>query len=393
MTDTFIPLSVPNIKGNEAKYALSALEQGWVSSGGEYVSQLEDEVAEYLGAPGAVACQSGTAALHIALLLAGVEAGDAVIVPSLTFIAAVNPVRYVGADPVFMDCDDSLCMDPEKLERYLANECVFEDGVLKSRGSGGRIAAMVVVHVFGNMADMVRIMEIADRYNIPVIEDATEALGTRYTGGAFDGSSAGCIGDVGAFSFNGNKIITTGGGGMLVAKDPEALQHAKHLTTQAKSDPVRYEHDEVGYNYRMTNVQAAIGVGQMEQLSGFVATKNKNYDHYNERLVAHGLEPLLPFREGTQSNKWFYSFIVPDGVDRDALMDYLLDHGVQTRPIWGLIHEQKPYEGSETYNVTEAVKYRDRVLNLPCSTDLSFEGIDQVVSLLVEGLAHLQTDE
>ena len=195
-----IPLSVPNFKGNELAYVTHAVETEWVSTGGSYVDQFEENIAAYCGAAGAVSCQNGTSGLHISLMLCGVQAGEEVIVPTLTFIAAVNPVRYIGAEPVFMDCDDSLCMDPDKLESFCREECELRDGVLTDRSNGKAIRAMVVVHVFGNMAKMERILQIARQFNLKVVEDATEALGTYYTEGAFKGKYAGTMGDIGVRS-------------------------------------------------------------------------------------------------------------------------------------------------------------------------------------------------
>ena len=253
----FIPLSIPNFEGNEKKYVDEALEQGWVSTGGTYITKLEEEMAKFLHTDNVAACQSGTSALHLSLIEAGVKPGDAVIVPSLTFIAAVNPVKYQFATPIFMDCDDSFCMDPVKFRDFCNEKCEFNEHTLKYRGKV--VKAVIVVHVFGNMADMVSIMETAKKYNLKVIEDATEALGTFYTEGILTGKYAGTIGDFGAYSFNGNKIITTGGGGAITANRIEVVDHLRYLSTQAKSDPHHYIHDEVGYNYRMTNLQAALG--------------------------------------------------------------------------------------------------------------------------------------
>ena len=305
-----IPLSVPNFEGNEEKYVLDAVSQGWVSTGGAYVEKLEDDIAEYLNVPAAVACQSGTAALHLALMECGVTNEDMVIVPTLTFIAAVNPVMYLYAEPVFMDCDDGLCMDPEKLRSFCKNECTFDGNSLISKQTKKQIKALIIVHVFGNMAEMEEIMTIAQTYHLKVIEDATEALGTYYTSGLYENRMAGTIGDFGAFSFNGNKIITTGGGGMLVGKNKKALQHAKYLSTQAKDDPHFYIHNEIGYNYRMTNVQAALGVAQMEELEEFIQRKNKNFELYESLLKNTDAGELLQFQPGVRANKWFYSLII-----------------------------------------------------------------------------------
>lgn len=388
MEEEFIPLSVPNLRGNELKYVTDAVKTEWVSTAGSYVSDFEDAIAHYVGVESAVACQSGSAGLHVSMILAGVKQNDLVIVPTLTFIAAVNPVRYIGADPVFMDCDESLCLDPVKLHSFCENECSFINNVLIHKQTGRTIKALVVVHVFGNMADMEAIVDIAEKYNLVVIEDATEALGTRYETGKYAGYYAGTIGDIGVYSFNGNKIITTGGGGMIVSRHSDWLVHAKHLTTQAKADPLNYEHDEIGYNYRLTNLQAALGLAQVEQLDSFIVTKNKNWDIYSSFLSASKDLKLLPFRQGIRSNKWFYSVLCPDKSYRDSLMMKLSEQRIQTRPIWGLIHEQKPYKDAITYQIETARWYHERVLNIPCSTNLTEKEIIRVVDTIKEVTTH-----
>lgn len=386
MGDRFIPLSVPNLKGRELELVSKAIETEWVSTAGPYVEEFEAAIAEYVGVPGAVSCQNGTAGLHLSLLLSGVTADDAVIVPALTFIAAVNPVKYVGAEPIFMDCDDSLCIDPHKLAKFCETECEFSKGSLVHRASGRPIKAIVVVHVFGNMADMEQILEIADRYNLKVIEDATEALGTCYMEGPYAGRYAGTMGDFGVYSFNGNKIITTGGGGMVVSGDEELLGRAKHLSTQAKSDPVYFEHDEIGFNYRMTNLQAAMGIAQLEQLESFIATKAENYQRYQEGLGDVSGIHLLPFREGVRSNKWFYALSCDDArtVTRDGLIQGLAKQSIQSRPIWGIICDQVPYRGSIEFEVDRARQLRDVIVNIPCSTNLSSGEVDTVVEAIKE---------
>ena len=375
----FVPLSIPNFEGNERKYVDDALDQGWVSTGGAYITELEEKLAEFLQVKKTAAVQSGTSALHLSLIACGVQPGDMVIVPTLTFIAAVNPVRYQFAEPVFMDCDDSLCMDPLKLRRFCENECVTEDGQLKHRATG---KAIVVVHVFGNMADMEAIMDIAQEFHLKVIEDATEALGTQYTKGRYAGKFAGTIGDFGAYSFNGNKIITTGGGGAVTAKDPTEVEHLKYLSTQAKDDPHYYIHNEVGYNYRMTNLQAALGVAQMEELPEFIKRKHSNYELYQKLLDGFELGKLLGFREGTYSNQWFYSLEIPmervNGSLRDIITK-LQERGVQTRAIWGLIHEQLPYQNAITYEMEKAPYYSKCILNFPSSTQITEDDIVYVV--------------
>jgi Predicted pyridoxal phosphate-dependent enzyme apparently involved in regulation of cell wall biogenesis len=229
-----IPLSVPNLSGNELKYVEEAIRDGWVSSVGPQISEFEDAIARYVKSKGAVACQNGTAGLHTALMACGITKEDEVIVPTLTFIAAVNPVKYIGAEPIFMDCDDSLTIDVNKLSEFCENECIFINGMLINNSTNRAIKAIIVVHVFGNMADMEAIMDIAKKYNLVVIEDATEALGTYYTKGKYNQSFAGTIGDIGVYSFNGNKIITTGGGGMIVSNNLHLLEKAKTSNNSSK---------------------------------------------------------------------------------------------------------------------------------------------------------------
>ncbi len=381
MSDKYIPLSVPNFKGNELQYVTHAVQTGWVSTGGPYVTEFEEKLAAYVGAPGGVSCQNGTAGLHLALLLCGVGAEEAVLVPTLTFIAAVNPVAYLGAHPIFMDCDDSLCLDPVKLEYFCRQECHFADGVLTERATGRRVRAVVVVHVFGNMADMEAILPIARRYGLRVVEDATEALGTRYTHGPLAGRFAGTMGDVGVYSFNGNKIITTGGGGMLVSPDTALLDRARHLSTQAKSDELYYTHDQVGYNYRMTNLQAALGLAQLEQLEGFIAVKERNYRLYGELLAARQDMHLLDCRPDIRCNRWFYALRCSD---RDRMLRHLMAHRIQARPIWGLISDQPPYRGERVYDLERAPLYHRQVVNIPCSSSLSEDEVAAVANAIIK---------
>lgn len=380
----FIPLSIPNFEGNEEKYVLDAVHQGWVSTGGAYIVEFEEKLAAFLGVEKAAACQSGTSALHLALVACDVQPQDMVIVPTVTFIAAVNPVKYRFADPVFMDCDDSLCMDPIKLRRFCETECELKGGHLIYRKTNQVVKAVVVVHVFGNLADMEQITEIAQEYHLKIIEDATEALGSHFVTGKYAGKMAGTIGDYGAFSFNGNKIITTGGGGAIVAKNTTDLEYVKYLSTQAKDDTLYYIHNEVGYNYRMTNLQAALGVAQLELLPEFIKRKQNNYNIYQKYLKKAGLPELLAFREGTESNKWFYSFSIPKdcGIEVRRLIELLQVEGIQTRPIWGLIHEQKPYQSNIAYQIEKAQVYSKCIINVPCSTNLTEEEIEQVVKAL-----------
>ncbi len=372
----FIPLSVPNFGEKEAARAAEAITSGWVSTSGARVGEFEQALADYVGMPRAVASNGGSSALHLAAMACGIRPGQEVIVPTLTFIAAVNPLtRYMGAEPVFIGCDDSWCIDPDAVEDFCANHCTLKEDGLYNNKTGARVAALEVVHVFGNMADMPRILEIAKKYRLTLIEDATEALGTKYVSGPLSGKFAGTMGDVGCYSFNGNKIITTGAGGMLVSNHPDWAEHAKHLSTQAKSDMLQFFHDEVGYNYRMTNVQACLGLAQLERLEDFIATKIARYNQYKDALDGyHGLR-ILPFKteaEGVRANRWFYSLYLGEtSLDRDTVIATLQDQGIQTRPVWALIHEQADYPRNEAYHLEKARDLRAHIVNLPCSTNLS----------------------
>ena len=381
----FIPLSVPNFSGNEKHYVEEAVVSEWVSTGGSKVTDFEKAIAEYVGMPRAVACNSGTSGLHLASMVAGIGRGDEVLVPTLTFIAAVNPVRYCGAEPVFIGCDDTLCMDPAAARAFLENECERRDGKVINKTSGATVKAIQVVHVFGNMADMESFVDLAAEFGLTLIEDATEALGTRYTEGRFAGRMAGTIGDVGVYSFNGNKIMTTGAGGMVVSNHPDWAEHAKHLSTQAKADELQFLHDEVGYNYRLTNLQAALGLAQREQMDGFIAHKHEMYQMYKDALDGKNGYRILPFREdGVRCNKWFYSLYLEDERhDRDTIIAALKAESIQTRPVWALIHEQADYGRNQIFAQEKAQDYRAHIVNLPCSTNLSREDCQRVIDLLL----------
>lgn len=381
-----INLSVPNLSVEPILENLrECLESGWVSTGGRFISEFENKVAKYVGVDEAVGVQSGTAGLQLALRVLGVKSGEEVIAPTLAFIAAVNPITYLGAEPVFIYCDNTLCMDPIKLRIFCEEECELREGHLYNKKSGKCIKAIVVVHVFGNMADMEKIMDIAKEYNLKVLEDSTEALGSYYTEGRYAGKYAGTIGDMGVYSFNANKIITTGGGGMVVSNNRELLDKVRFLSVQAKTDPLYFVHDEIGYNYRMLNIQAALGTDQIDRLESFIETKIKNYKLYKDGIKdIEGLE-LLSFNQGIRANHWFYSLLVDKeryGLDKDELLIKLNEMGIQTRPVWGLIHEQKPYLKHEAYMMEKSTYYIDRILNIPCSSNLTEREVEYVIEVL-----------
>ena len=385
MSKKFIPLSVPSIQGNEWKYVKECLDAEWVSSKGSYVSRFEADLTQYAGVKHAVACSNGTSALHISLILSEVEEHDEVIVPTVTFIAPVNTVRYVRATPIFMDCDDCLNIDVDKLTEFCDEECDFTGKELINKKSGATIKAIIPVHVFGNPVNIAPLMDLAYKYNLKVIEDAAESLGSYYIGGKYNNKKTGTIGDFGCYSFNGNKIITTGGGGMIVTNNQEYAQKAKYLTTQAKDDSLRYIHNEIGYNYRMTNVQAAIGCAQLEQIEKYIRIKRENFLLYKEKIKnMKGLDLIGEPNYGF-SNFWHYSLLIDEeeyGCSRDELIQRLSRNNIQSRPLWRLNHLQQPYKDSRAYKINRALYYQERILSIPCSIMMKNQQIGKVISIL-----------
>ncbi len=366
----FIPLCAPEVRGNEWRYIKECLDTGWVSSAGSFVERFETELARYVGAEHAVATASGTAALHIALLVAGIEPEDEVLVSTLTFIAPANAIRYVGAWPVFMDAEpDCWQMDPGKVADFLEKECQWADGRLQHRATGRRVKAILPVHILGHPVDLGPILELARKYELTVIEDATEALGAKYKG-----QRVGRHGDIACFSFNGNKIITTGGGGMIVTDNEAWADRAKYLTTQAKDDPVEYVHNAIGYNYRLTNLQAAMGCAQLEQLEDYVAAKRRIASSYTTSLS--NLPGITPMQEAAWafSTYWMYTVLIDAaryGMDSRALLRQLEQSGIQTRPLWQPMHRSLAHSGSPSYHCDVAERLAQEALSLPCSVSLS----------------------
>ncbi len=384
----FIPLSEPVIQGNEWKYIKDCLDTGWVSSAGKFVEKFEAEICRFTGARYAVACVNGTAALQVALRLVGVQGDDEVIVPTVTFIAPANAASYLNARPIFMDCDDFYNIDVEKTIQFIKEETAFRSEYTWNRGTGKRISAIVPVHVFGNAANLEPLLQVCRERNIRVVEDATESLGTYYTRGGLASRYTGTVGDIGCYSFNGNKIITTGGGGMIVTNDARYAEKARYWTTQAKDDPVRYIHDEIGYNFRLSNLQAAMGVAQLEKLPEYIQIKKKNYGMYKKAIAQLAGVHLAEPPNYSDNNHWFYCLQIDKriyGRDREQVMALFAEHQIQTRPIWYLNHLQKPYKGCQSYKIGTAQQMWETTLNLPCSVNLSDGQIERVVSVLRNG--------
>jgi perosamine synthetase len=380
-----IGLCEPYLAGNEWAYVKECLDTAWVSSAGKFVERFESDLAAYLDQGiEAVAMVNGTAALHIALLVAGVQPGDEVLLPALTFIAPANAVRYCGALPVFIDVDPQTWqLDPARLDRFLNEECEQQEGILINRTTGNPVKAILPVHLLGHPVDLDPILAAARRCGLLVIEDATESLGARYKG-----ELVGTKGDIGCFSFNGNKLITTGGGGMLVTNQAKLAAHARYLSTQAKDDPVEYIHGAVGFNYRLNNLQAAMGCAQLEQIREFIQAKLLIAETYDEALSQVPGITLMPRASWAESVYWLYTVLVNEAVygmgSRD-LMAKLAKAGIQTRPLWQPLHQSPAMQGCQAYEVEEADKIQAQALSLPSSVGLG-EAQQEKITSLIAGL-------
>ncbi len=363
-----VPLHEPNIGELERRYVDECLESTFVSSVGAFVGRFEQEVAEYTGAAAAVAVSNGTVALQIAMSLAGVQAGDEVIVPALSFIATANAVAHIGAHPVFVDSEaDTLGMSPSAVAAVLESAERTSAGLV-NRSTRRRIAAIVPMHTLGHPLRIAELVALADEYGVPVVEDAAESLGS------FVGEKhTGTFGRLGTLSFNGNKIVTTGGGGMILTDDLELAKRAKHLTTTAKlPHPWEFEHDEVGYNFRMPNLNAALGVAQVERLDGFRVAKRRLAARYAEVFAAVDGVEFLSEPAGTTSNYWLCAIRVEGGLaERDAVLKATNDDGLLCRPFWNMLNAQKPYRDAETGPLPVATDLHATVVCVPSSVALA----------------------
>jgi perosamine synthetase len=358
-----VPLHEPVFSGNEKKYLLDAVDSTYVSSIGEYVTRAEKMLCEISGTRFAVATVNGTAALHMALMVAGVKPGDEVITQAVSFVATPNSISYCGATPVFVDIDKTnLGISPEKLFEFLREKTCLRRGTCLNKATGKRVAACVAVHTFGHPSRIGRILEICDEYGISVIEDATEALGSRYKG-----ASAGAFGRLGVFSFNGNKIVTSGGGGAIVTNDETLGEKAKHLTTTAKiPHPYAYSHDRVGYNYRMPNLNAALVCAQLEKLEEFVEKKRhlaESYEAFFNKLNI----PFIKEPADARSNYWLNAILLPNKSERDRFLEFTNSAGICTRPLWKPLNRLPMYQTCQCDGLEHTSWIEKRLVNLPSS--------------------------
>jgi aminotransferase in exopolysaccharide biosynthesis len=359
-----IPLSIPHLAGNELKYVTDCIETGWVSSAGSYVTQFENMVAEFSGNKYGVAASNGTSGLHLAMHMIGIEQGDIVLVPNITFIASANAVAYTKATPVFIDVDpDTWQMDLDLLEEWL------------DENNSPKVKAVMPVHVLGNMCNMPQLIDIAYRHGLQVIEDSTEALGSYWKG-----KSAGSFGVMNVFSFNGNKIITTGGGGVIVTNDEAHAKRAKHLSTQSKVDPETYFHDEIGFNYRLVNVLAAIGVAQMEQLPSFITKKKEIDAYYRKNLEGVGDIKFQKVVDEVDPNCWLFTFYTEKQAE---ILGLLKENKIIARPFWYPMNQLPMFTENKYFTKEDhARNIHKNCLSIPSSVNLSETDLEKVVEVI-----------
>jgi perosamine synthetase len=363
-TEGMVPLHVPTFRGNEKKYLNECIDTTFVSSVGKFVDRFEEMMVDYTGTQKAVVCVNGTNALHMAMLLVGVEREDEVITQALTFIATCNAISYIGAHPLFIDVDnDTMGLSPDAMEAWLKENAEIKGESCYNRRTGRRIKACVPMHTFGHPVHLDKLVEVCNRYHIELVEDAAESLGSFYKG-----KHTGTFGKIGAISFNGNKTITTGGGGMLLFQDEKLGNFAKHLTTQAKvTHRWEFVHDHIGYNYRMPNINAALGCAQLEDIDHFLANKRETAEKYKQFFSDKENIQFFTEPEGSKSNYWLNAVLLNDKEAQLKFLEYTNDHAVMTRPIWELMNRLPMFKDCETDGLQNTVWFADRVVNLPSS--------------------------
>jgi aminotransferase in exopolysaccharide biosynthesis len=374
-----IPLSTPHLNGNELKYVSECIETDWVSSAGKYVSRFEQMVADYSGNDFGVATVNGTSGLHLCLHMLGLNREDAILLSNITFVASANAAAYTNAEPVFIDIDPRTWqMDLNLVEEYLDMQTVQKDGKCIIKESRKHLKVIMPVHVLGNMCNMPHLMEIADKHNIEVVEDASESLGSTW-----NGTHSGSWGIMSVFSFNGNKIITTGGGGVIVTNNKKHAKRAKHLSTQAKLNPETYYHDEVGFNYRLVNVLAAIGVGQMEQLDDFLKKKCSIDAFYRDNLKEVGDIKFQEVPAEVNPNCWLFTFYTNYTNKKNEILNALRENGIIARPLWTPMNQLPLFEDSTYYQKNDYSRdIHAHCLSIPSSVNLTEEQMEKVIRVI-----------
>lgn len=373
-----IILHEPYFFGDEIKHLKKCIESKWVSTGGQYVSKFEREIEKFTNAKFAVAVNSGTSALDLSLKLLNVELGDEVIVPSITFIAPINCVLYQNANPIFMDCDEDFNIDIKKTIKFIENKTTFKNGYTINKKTKRKIKALIVVHVFGNLVDIIRIKKLCNQRNIKILEDASESLGSFYENNVHSG----LIGDLGCLSFNANKIITTGAGGMIITNNNKYALRAKYLSTQAKNDPFYFVHNDIGYNTRLNNLSAAVGLGQIKNINKILRKKKNIHAQYKKNFLKFKNFKLILNRSKTKVNNWLNVVLFSKKINRKKLINELKDNQIETRPIWFANHLQLKMEKFQKFEIIKSTKLINKAICLPSGYNIDEKKIQKIIRVL-----------
>ena len=380
-----IGLHEPYFVGNEKKYLLKCIKDNWVSSAGKYVDLFEKKICQFTKSKNAVAVLNGTIGLQMGLILAGTKKDDEIIVPTITFVATVNAIKHAGAEPIFMDTDKNFNINQSKCIEFILNNTIFKNSFTFNTSTGKKIVALMIVHTFGNAANFDKLFKICKERNIKIIEDAAESIGTKYIKGKFKNKHTGTVGDFGVISFNGNKTITTGNGGVILIKDSYLTKKARYLITQAKDKQLAFIHDEVGYNFRLSNICAALGVAQIEKINIILKKKKKINTYYKNKInVINGLS-ILESPIYANNNNWLNVMKVNKNVykkNAESLLYILNKNGIQARPIWKPNHQQKPYRLNKKFKINNNINdYKDYIC-LPSSAQLSIKDLNFITKVL-----------
>lgn len=379
-----IPLHTPSIDNDDIKSVLQNLKSGWISTASSDIAKFEKKLGSFVDSKFSVALNSGTSALHMALLGTGVKKDEEVIVPTITFIATINSIAYIGAQPIFMDCDDYLNLDIDRTVEFLKKNTYQQNGHTYNKKTNNIIKAIIVVHTFGNISNFSKLKKICKKLNIKIIEDAAESLGS-YFKNKNKSIHSGLIGDVGCFSFNGNKIITTGSGGAVVTKSKKIYSKILHLSLQAKKDQINFIHDEIGFNYRMNGFTSALGISQLRKIKKYLRQKKNIHNKYKLYFKNTSFD-ILTNPNHSQSNNWLNILKINDKrirVKKNKLINYLNSKKIQARPIWKLNHLQKPYINYQKYKIKNAIKLYNKCICLPSSPNLSNQDIKYIVNTIL----------